>query len=88
MLPDAQNAPTVRSQCSRDELVPRMVRLEFLPPEGCVVLGLRRVLRTAMPETAVHEDRKAKLGENEIRFAEYRLIATPTSDAMRAEKFC
>jgi len=41
-----------------------------------------------VPETAVHENREFELRENEIRFAKKFLIAPPTCDAMRSQKYC
>ena len=57
MLPDPQHAPAGFAQRACHELVPCLVLREFPSPERRVALGLGRVLRAAVPETAIHKDR-------------------------------
>ncbi len=73
--------PSDRNVCG-DKLVPRLVHCEFSLPEGRVVLGLRGMLWTAMPETAVHKYRQLQFWKYEIWLAEYRLMSTPAGDSI------
>jgi hypothetical protein len=63
-------------------LVAGFVAREFLSPESTIGCGLRCVLGTAVPETAVHKHRELEFLENEIRFAEHSLIAPPAGDSV------
>ncbi len=75
--------------------VPRPVRRELLPPERAAARRLAAVRRTAVPETAVHEDREPARPEDEVRPRAERaaravppahdLLAPPARDALRPE---
>ena len=67
MFPDAEDAPAASAQEAGDEAVAVGVAGEFLFPEGAVADGRGPVLRTAVPEAAVDEDRQAEFGEDEVR---------------------
>jgi hypothetical protein len=69
VLPNPQDAPAGTAQGAVDQLVARFVRGKFPTPERAVVFGLGGVLWAAVPETAVHENGKAHLAENEVGFA-------------------
>jgi len=86
MFPNAQHTPTGTAQRARHEPVARLVRRQLPSPERRVVPRLRRMAGAAVPETPVHEDRDAQLGENKIRLAEDRLLPAPAADALSAEE--
>ncbi len=66
MLPEAQNSPSFGFQMLSCFAVARHVLVELGTPPIGVRFGLRRVLRAAVPEAAVHEDRDLCLGEDDI----------------------
>jgi hypothetical protein len=88
MLPNPDHAPTSLPQGAIHNLIPLLVRCQLAPPERAIVLRLRRVLRTTVPETAVHKNCEPRLLENEIRFAKDCLMASPAFDAMPPEQSC
>lgn len=67
--------------------IPRFVGREFLFPERAVAGGDVSMPWAAVPTIAVHEDGKPHLAENIIRFAENRLMPTPTAGTGSAEQF-
>jgi hypothetical protein len=75
--PDAKDAPAGAAEGAVDETVAGYVAGDLGFPELRVAFGLGGVDRTAVPETAVHEDGEFELGENEVRFAEDRGFAAP-----------
>lgn len=66
MFPEAEDAPAVGAEGARDEAVAGLVAGDLGLPELGVLLGLGGVDRATVPETAVHEDGEAELGENEV----------------------
>ena len=85
VFPNAQHAPASSAKLVGYETVAGFVGGEFTPPERAVAGWGGRVLRTAVPETAVHKQREACLPEHEIRFAEHRRVTTPARDAVRSK---
>jgi hypothetical protein len=67
VLPNPNHTPTELSQFSIYEQITLFVRGQFPTPERAIVFWLGRVPGTAMPETAIHEDCRAQLEEDEIR---------------------
>ena len=67
VFPDAQHTPIGPPQGARHQPVPRLIGRELLSPERGVALGLGRVLRSAVPETAVHEHHQPQFGKDEVR---------------------
>ena len=61
VFPEADDAPARAPQGACHERIAPFVRAEFLPPEHGVVLRLRPVLGTTMPETTVHEHCEPRL---------------------------
>ena len=88
MLPHPQYTPARAPQSVRHNSIARFVCGQLATPEFPVVLRFGRVLRAAMPETAVHKHRELELLKNEVRLAEDFLITPPASDAIRPENFC
>jgi hypothetical protein len=86
MLPNAQDAPASAPQGLVHQPVARAVPLKFFPPEGPVVFGLGRVPGAAVPEAAVHKDRQADLGKNEVGFAKDGLIPPPAGEAVASQR--
>ena len=66
VLPDPQHAPALRPQRACHQPVARLVRGELLPPERRIVSRFRGVLRTRVPEAAIHEHRQPQLGKHEV----------------------
>lgn len=85
MLPYTKNAPTLSPERPGDQPVARFIGRQFPSPEGLVGLGLRFVLRAAMPETSINENNKACPTKDKIRFAKELLVATPPGDTVAAE---
>src|SRR5262245_10358068 len=64
--PDANYQPSTGYQTGIGIGVSSSIRLDLLPPPLGVGLRPRSVLRAAVPETAVHENRHARGGEHKI----------------------
>jgi hypothetical protein len=86
VFPDAEDAPAAGAEFAGDEAVAGGVGGEFFAPEGGVVFGLGGVFGTAVPKATVHKYGEAELGEDEVGFAEDRLMASPAGDAVSAEQ--
>ena len=86
MLPHAQHPPTALPERADNESVAGFVPGELRFPERPVAGGMRRVLRAAMPEAAVHEHRKTVLAENKIGIAEQADVTTPAGDTVSAKQ--
>lgn len=82
VLPYSKDAPACLPQGPRNQTVTGFVRRKFGPPEIGIVFRLRGMQRTAMPETAIHEDGNTKLRKNEIRLSEHGLLAPPAVDTV------
>jgi hypothetical protein len=80
MFANPHNPPTGAPQCRRYQTVAHFVAGKFIVPECAVALRLRRVLGTAVPETAVNEDCEVELWKDEIRYSKHGLIAPPADD--------
>ncbi len=65
-FPNPQHAPAGFSQRAVHQFITLLVAGKLPPPEHAIVFRLRRVLRAAVPETAVHEQREPRWPENEI----------------------
>jgi len=85
VLPDAQDPPAGLAEGAGDEPVADLVCGQFLPPERGVVAWFGTVLRTPVPETAVHEDRQAVAAKDEVRLPENGLIPPPAKNPSPAE---
>src|SRR5260370_8687828 len=85
MFPDSQYAPIRRKQFAVHQSGASLVAGKFLFPEQTITFRLRSVNWAAMPETAIHKDRKPKLYENEVRFADDFVISPPASNPMPPE---
>jgi hypothetical protein len=70
-LPDDANCPTEALQCSFGFNVPLGVSLKLCPPEISVTRGDAAFLAMGMlmPKAAMHLDRHAMNGQNNVRFA-------------------
>jgi len=66
-------------------LVAAFVRFDFVAPEFRVRAG-QVFARAAMPETAVHENRKATAGPREIRLPRDRPVLSIASEARCPQK--
>ncbi len=66
-LPNSNDAPAGFAQRSRHPLVALLIGQQLAPPEGAVVFRLCGVPGTPMPETTVHENRRARSAKNKIR---------------------
>lgn len=87
MFPDPQHPPARATQRPRHQSIASPICRQLPLPERPIVLRLRRVLGTAMPETAVHEHCELEFGKDEIRLSKERLIAPPTGDVVQSKKF-
>jgi len=87
-MPNAQHMPTRKPQRSRHKVVTGFVAGKFVAPVCAVAFGVGCMLRTAMPETPVHENGKFKLPENKIWFSKHLLISPPALNAMPSKQFC
>jgi hypothetical protein len=58
VFPNPKHLPPCPAQNPVHPLVADFIPGDFFAPEGSVALGLGAVLRTAMPETTVHEKRE------------------------------
>ena len=85
MLPDPEDAPAKAAKLPCHQPVARLVRGEFLLPEGRVVLRLGSMERARVPETPVHEDGESVLGEDEVRLAKHSLVPPPAGDMLRTK---
>lgn len=85
MLPEAEDAPARAAEGACNAGVAGAIGGNLGGPEGGVIFGLRAVLGATVPETAVDEDREFQGGENEIRFAENRLMTSPADNAVFSE---
>ena len=86
VFPNPQHSPALSAQGAGHKPVSPPIRRKFLSPVSATPCGMPGMLRTTMPETAVHKDRLPRLPENKIRFTKYRLIATPTCDVKPAKQ--
>ena len=66
MLPDADHPPSKLAQLAACAPISLSVRLDLVDPELPVCAGMDAVLRTAVPETAIDEDRDLMTGKNDI----------------------
>jgi hypothetical protein len=82
VLPNSKNCPTALTERAIHKSVTSFVTSKFISPESTIGCGLRCVLGTAVPETAVHKHRELEFLENEIRFAEDFLIPSPAGDSV------
>src|SRR6266404_3246715 len=80
VFPYPKDGPSGFAQGANDKEVAFFVGGKFAPPEGAIVHGQIGMSRAGVPETAVHEKREPHATENEIRFAEHGLIASPAGD--------
>jgi hypothetical protein len=87
MFPNADDTPSEFPEFSVHAAVTCAVASELRLPEFSILFGLRAVLRTAMPETAVYKHGNTKLRKNEIRFPEHGLMPPPTDDVIFTENF-
>lgn len=67
MLPDSDHLPSEFAQLAVCALISPSVRLDLVDPELPVCVRADSVLRAAVPETAIDEDRNFLAGENDIR---------------------
>ncbi len=80
MLPNPQHAPSGAPQRARHQQIPRAIGGKFAPPERAIVGRQIGMLRTTMPETAIHQNRHAQLWKNKIRIPKDGLMPPPTPD--------
>lgn len=66
-FPNPQHTPAFFTQGTVNQFVAILVRKKFAPPESSVMDGQSPVLRTPMPETAIHKNCELEFLENEIR---------------------
>ena len=85
VFPNAEDAPAAAAQGAIDEQVALTIAPEFFTPEKGVAGGAAAMSRAAMPETTIHKEGHALSAENEVRFAEERLVPPPAGDAVGAE---
>jgi len=72
-------------ECSVHNPVAGFVAGELVSPERTIGCRLGRVLRTSVPETAVHKNREFDFWKNEIRFAEDLWLSPPAGDFVSAK---
>lgn len=87
MLPHAKNSPSLSIQYSLYKPVTSFVCSKFLFPKRPIIGRHSGMFRAAMPKTAIHKHRKPCFWEDEIGFAENRLMSAPAFDAMPPEQF-
>lgn len=85
MFPNAYDVPAFFAERAGHNSVARLVSGELLLPESPVVGRHVGVLRTSVPEAAIHKKCEPQLPENKIWSAEHRLVPTPAGDALGAE---
>lgn len=85
VLPNTQDAPAGFPQHPVYQRIATFVCGKLLLPEGVIVFRLGCMLRAAMPETTIHEDRQPEFGEDEIGLSEDGLVPPPTRDVMPPE---
>jgi hypothetical protein len=66
VLPDADDHPPGFAELSVHVTITALVGGKFLLPPGTIVLRHRAMLRTAVPEAPVDEDRYASTGKNQV----------------------
>jgi hypothetical protein len=67
VFPDANRQPAHLLQLSVNTPVALSISFQFLTPPVRICLGHRPVLRTAVPETAIHEYGNSRPAEDEVR---------------------
>jgi hypothetical protein len=85
MLPDSQDAPSVRDEKLRDLFVAMPISVQLLFPEGSVIHRHVSALGAAVPETPIDEYRQPRVLEGEVRASHQREMPTPTRNSMPAE---
>ena len=85
MFPDTNHFPAAFAQRGIDAAVPGLVAGDLGQPEGGAGLGAGPVLRTTVPETAVHKHRQFEFQKNEVRFARELGATPPTDDSIRSK---
>jgi len=86
MLPDPENVPVPGPQHAVHEAITGAVAAELLPPEIRVLLRLRRVQRTSVPEAPIDEDGEFKLWKNEVGLAWKFRTTAPAGDVVAAQE--
>lgn len=81
VLPDSEHQPSVGLKSPVIAGVTRTVQGELVPPPRRVGPGSDRVIRTAMPETAVHLDSNAGPGEDDVGPAREAPYVHPVAEA-------
>lgn len=66
MLPNAYHYPSLLPEFHVGVGIPPTVRLDLISPPVCVLFRPRAVLRTAVPEAPVDEDRDSLAGEGDV----------------------
>jgi hypothetical protein len=77
MFPDPHDQPAGILEGPVGLSIPFAIPFDLLLPEGSVRLGLCAMLRTAIPEAAVDEDRQALPRKDDVGMAAYPLQRRP-----------
>lgn len=67
VFPDPQDPPTGLLQGPRHQRIATFVGCQLFLPERSIVLGLCAVFGTTVPETTIHEHRRARFEEDKVR---------------------
>jgi hypothetical protein len=93
VLPDAKDAPTMRTQGPVRNPISNFILSELTLPKISIIRRHTSVLGTAVPKAPVYEDNKSLVSKNEIRFSRQPKIPPPplnlasTKNLYRSE-FC
>jgi hypothetical protein len=85
VAPNAENLPPPEAKKAGYATVADAVVCDFALPVFAISLGHATVPAAAVPEAAIHKDRKALAGKDEVGAAWERLVPAPTGNAGGAE---
>ena len=85
MLPDVQGFPPDGAEFAVLSRVAFAVRGDLVRPPRCVGLGRNGMLRTAVPETTVHEDSQAQPDDDDVGTTRKIATVQPESDPPSVE---
>ena len=86
VLPNANDLPAAFTQSVINAAIPCLVARDLRQPERRPSLGPSRVLRTAMPKTAVHKHRQLQLRKNKVWLARQFGTPPPSRNIVRSKK--
>jgi hypothetical protein len=86
VFPDPQHAPFNGGESIGHLAITSFVDRKFPAPEGSITPRFGGMQGAAMPEASVHEYRDFKFGEDEVRFAEQDVIASPAGNVLASQQ--